>query len=135
VPPVNEVRPALEALEAALAEELLDEPRPALALLAGFKVTLDEDELRGARRRAVLLLATGGDPLRGLALDGRAVTALAAELAHPERSRALAGGLTAVRPETDGLPRVSRALEELVADPELAWRAFACALLGEELAE
>src|SRR5207244_7691813 len=44
------------------------------------EVALDPDELNGALRRAILLLATGGDPQRELALDSRAVVALADEL-------------------------------------------------------
>ena len=58
-----------------------------LAWLAGRSLGLDEDELRGPIRRAMLLLASGGDPTRehGLALDGRAVTALAEELLTEER--------------------------------------------------
>jgi hypothetical protein len=93
-----------------------------LAWLAGRTLELDDDELRGPLRRALLLLAAGGDPTRedGLALDGRAVTALAEELYTPAR-----------------VERVTTALCELGADvaPELAWSAFACSLLAEELAD
>lgn len=93
-----------------------------LAWLAGRTLELDEDELRGPLRRALLLLAAGGDPTRegGLALDGRAVTALAEELYTPARAE-----------------RVTAALRELGAAvaPELAWAAFACSLLAEELAD
>jgi hypothetical protein len=85
-------------------------------------------------RRAVLLLAAGGDPRRGLELDGRAVTALAAELDRPERRTGLARGLTALRAEAEGLPRTAAALDRLLGDAELAWRAFAAGVLGEELA-
>lgn len=104
------------------AEELV-----ALALLAGREVPLDEDELRGALRRSLLLLASGGDPRRGLELDGRAVTALADELDAPERREALLAGLRSLAgevPEADAL----------LAEPELAWRLYACGLLAEELA-
>jgi hypothetical protein len=99
----------------------------ALALLAGREVPLDEDELRGALRRSLLLLASGGDPRRGLELDGRAVTALADELDAPERREALLAGLRSLAgevPEADAL----------LAEPELAWRLYACGLLAEELA-
>ena len=93
-----------------------------LAWLAGRSLGLDEDELRGPIRRAMLLLASGGDPTRehGLALDGRAVTALAEELLTEERRE-----------------RLVAELRELGADvdPELAWNAFACSLLAEELAD
>ena len=82
----------------------------------------------------MLLLAAGGDPHREPALDGRAVTALAAELEAPERRAGLTRGLEALRAEADGLPRTEAALGELAGDPELAWRAYAAGLLGEELA-
>jgi hypothetical protein len=96
-----------------------------LAWLAGRAVEIDEDDLRGPVRRAVLLLAAGGDPLLGLQLDGRAVTALADELDTPERREALLDGLRAL-----DMPEAA----PLSDDPELAWRAFACALLADELA-
>ncbi len=104
------------------AEELV-----ALALIAGREVPLDEDELRGALRRSLLLLASGGDPHRGLELDGRAVTSLADELDEPERRAALLAGLRALSADE---PEA----ELLLAEPELAWRLYACGLLAEELA-
>jgi hypothetical protein len=83
----------------------------------------------------MLLLATGGDPHRALDLGGRAVTALAAELDRPERRAALAGGLVALRAEAAGLPVAEAALDALLGDDDLAWRAHAAGLLGEQLAE
>ena len=106
-----------------------------LAWLAGAELPVGEDELRGAVRRAMLLLAAGGDPNRGLELDGRAATALAAELDQPERREALARSLEALWAEATGLPGVEAALESLLGDPDLAWRAYAAGLLGEELAD
>lgn len=106
-----------------------------LALLAGQDVELDPDELRGARRRAVQLLATGGDPHRDPEPDGRAVTALAADLDAPEHRAALADGLSSLNATVAGLPEVSARLERLSADQELAWRWFACTVLAEELVE
>jgi hypothetical protein len=92
----------------------------------------DEGELRASVRRAMLLLAAGGDPHRTLELDGRAVTALAAELDSPERRQELAAGLGSLPAE--GLPRVAAAVERLLRDGDLAWRALAAGLLGDELA-
>jgi hypothetical protein len=107
-----------------------------LAALAWFAAPpLDEDEERGAERRAVLLLAAGGDPHRALDLEGRAVTALAGELDSPTRRAALAAGLAALQAESEGLPAVSEALSRLIGDAELAWRAFTAGLLGAELAD
>ena len=60
-----------------------------LASVAGRAVPLDELKARAARRRALLLLTAGGDPNRGLDLNGRAVAAIAGELEDPERRPAL----------------------------------------------
>ena len=104
---------------------MTDDSVATTAWLAGRSVELDEDELRGAVRRAMLLLAAGGDPHRELELDSRAVTALAAELDTPERRAALAAALAGLRDSASAL----------AADADLAWRAFACSLLAEALAE
>ena len=92
---------------------MTDEELVVAAFLALQRAEPDEDELRGPVRRAVLLLAAGGDPQRELDLDGRAVTALAAEL-------------------PDSL--VERVLPELpVSDAEQGRRALAAALLADEV--
>jgi hypothetical protein len=127
-----DVGSALAQLEQAGADADL---RPALALLAGAELELDDNELAPALRRAMLLLAAGGDPHQGLDLDGRAVTALADELFRPERDAALANGLAALRADAPDLRRVSAALDELLGDPGLARRAYACGLLANELDE
>ena len=125
----------LDALDASIAAGELAEPLPVLALVAGRDVVLDDDERRAARRRAVLLLATGGDPRRGFELDSRAVTALAADLENNDRRAALQRGLLELRGLALDRPCVARALDALLADPAVAWRAFACGLLAEEIAE
>jgi hypothetical protein len=107
--------------------------RPALALLAARDLVIEPNELGPPLRRAMLLLAAGGDPHRELELDGRAVTALAAELDRPERRAEVSRGLEALREEAAGLANVSPALEELLLDAGLAWSAYACALLADEL--
>jgi hypothetical protein len=112
-----------------------DDALAVLAWLAGADVQVNEDELRGALRRSLLLLASGGDPHRTLELDGRAVVALAAELDRPERRDELTRGLTGLRTESEGLSGVSMALDGLLGDGDLAWRAYAAGLIGEELAE
>ena len=111
------------------------EAEVSLMLLAGQDVEIDEDELRGARRRSVELLAAGGDPRRGLDPEGRAVAALAGDLDQPERRAALAEGLASISPVVAGMPQLTRRLDTLVADEALAWRWFACTLLAEELLE
>jgi hypothetical protein len=104
-----------------------------LAFVAGREVELPEDELRPARRRAMLVLAAGGDPHRELEIDSRAVLVLARDLDSPQRRQALRAGLVALRAEAGGLEQVSGVLDELEADADVAWRAFACSLLAEEL--
>jgi hypothetical protein len=128
----------LADLERTLAEDVDDSLAVAvvvLASVAGSEVPVEEDERHGAVRRALLLLTAGGDPNRGLDLDGRAVRALASDLDEPERRQALTGGLAALSADAEGLPHVSEAIHALVGVPDVAWRAYACSLLAKELAD
>jgi hypothetical protein len=111
-----------------------DEALALVAWLASSEIAVPEDEARGAVRRAMLLLVAGGDPRRTVELDGRAVTALAAELDGPGRRAALSRGLEALRADASGLVKTEGAIRELLTDDDLAWRAYAAGLLGEELA-
>lgn len=104
-----------------------------LAYAAGGEIEIPQEERHAAGRRALLLLAAGGDPARGLALDGRAVVALAADLDAEDRRAVLATGLAELDRQARGRPHVSEALRALRADPDVAWRAFAAAVLAEEL--
>jgi hypothetical protein len=106
-----------------------------LAAVAGDNVPLDEDEVHGACRRALLLLTAGGDPERGLDLNGRAVSALAEELRTVDRQLALESGIAELRAQAKGLPHVSEAVHALADAPDVAWRAFACSLLAETLSK
>lgn len=123
------MRELLEQLEAS------DEPTAGLVFVAAQAMELDEAELRPARRRAMLLLAAGGDPHRDLGLEDRAVTALADDLDDQSRREALEDALAALVPAAAGLPRVAAKLAELRAQPELAWRWLALVLVAEELGE
>lgn len=125
-------RGALEQVDAALGDQ--GQALVAVAFLAGADVAIPDDELRGARRRAVLLLAAGGDPHRDLDLDGRAVRALADDLDSEPRRAALSTGLSAVAGAAPDLEMLHATVDELLADSDLAWRSFACSLLVEELA-
>jgi hypothetical protein len=127
------VRPVLGQIEEMLASGGEEEGVVSLALVAGSQLELPEDELNAALRRAMLLLAAGGDPRRELELDGRAVSALAADLDAPARRRELAERLAGLRRPAAGLPLVEGALARLLADGDLAWQAFACAVLAHEL--
>jgi len=128
-------RAFLRQLEERLSEGEAVEAEVSLMLLAGQSVHVDEDELRGATRRSVEILAAGGDPRRELDPDGRAVTALADDLDEPGRRAALADGMASVRQLVDGLPQLTGRLDALARDESLAWRWFACTLLAEELVE
>jgi hypothetical protein len=111
----------------------LGDPLPVLAYLAGQAVELDDEELNGARRRALLLVAAGGDPHRELEVDDRAVKALAADLFSEERREQLARAIDALVLRVRDLPAAREAAIFLAADVDLAWRLFALALLAEEI--
>jgi hypothetical protein len=106
-----------------------------LASVAGRDVHVDAAEVRGAARRTLVLLGAGGDPARGLDLHGRAVTAMADDLRTVDRQLALEEGIRQLRVEASGLPHVSEAIHALAEAPDVAWRAYAAALLAEELGE
>jgi hypothetical protein len=113
----------------------LGDPLPVLAYLAGRSVELEEAELNGARRRALLLVAAGGDPHRELGVDDRAVKALAADLHTQGRRHELARAIDALVLRVRDLPVAREAALFLAGDIDLAWRLFALALLAEELGE
>ena len=131
--------PWLTSLEESLAAdpgtESLATTLVVLASVAGESVVLDEERRGAATRRALLLLTAGGDPSRGLDLHGRAVTALADDLRDADRQLALETAISDLRGPAAGLPHVSEALRALLGAPDVAWRAYACALLAEELGE
>ena len=104
-----------------------------LAWLVREQIGLDENELSGARRRAMFVLASGGDPHRDLDVNAVAAERLAADLDARERRQALDAALAAL--DTSGLPRVTAAVQDLRAQPDRAWRTLALALLADELAE
>ncbi len=123
------MRELLELLEAGPSNSLL----LGLAWLAGQGIELDEEEVRATVRRAELLLAAGGDPRRELELDGRAVTAVAADLDDPAAREQLEDALNALATEAEGLASVASALAQLRAQPDLAWQCYAGALLAEAI--
>lgn len=113
----------------------LGDPLPVLAYLAGRSLDIDEAELNGARRRALLLVAAGGDPHRELGIDDRAVKAIASDLHTRERRDELARAVDALVLRVRDLPAAREAALFLAGDIDLAWRLFALALLAEELGE
>jgi hypothetical protein len=123
------MRPRLEELE----QSGLDLP-VVLAWLVSDELDIPESELNAARRRAMFVLAAGGDPQRELDQGSVAAERLADELDTPERRRLLAAALQKLSPDAAGLRGVTLALERLLADPDLAWRSLALALLADELA-
>jgi hypothetical protein len=126
--------PWLDNLEALLADADEATAVVTVASVAGREIEVDGDELRGAARRALLVLAAGGDPSRGLDLDGPAVIGLASELDARERRDALEDGLFRLLEDGMGFPHVSEAVRGLLASSDVAWRAYACSLLAEQLA-
>jgi hypothetical protein len=113
----------------------LGDPLPVLAYIAGQEVEIDDQDLNGARRRALLLVAAGGDPHRELDIDDRAVKSLAADLYTDERRRQLGRAIDALVLRVRERRAAREAALFLAADVELAWRLFSLALLAEELGE
>jgi hypothetical protein len=111
----------------------LGDPLPVVAYLAGRGVELPDSQLNEARRRALLLVAAGGDPHRELEVDDRAVKALAVDLHSDARRAELAAGIDELVVSARELPRVRKAALFLAAEIDLAWRLYALALLAEEL--
>ena len=126
-------RERLEQLEAAGYDSYAPELLVSIAWLTIPALEIDEGELNATRRRAMFVLAAGGDPTRDLDLDSVAAARLADELDTPARRAALAAALEQL--DARGLPRVTEAIEGLLAEPDVAWRVFALALLADELAE
>ena len=113
----------------------LGDPLPVLAYVAGQAIELDDEELNGARRRALLLVAAGGDPHRELEVDDRSVKALAADLYTDERREQLGRSIDALVVRVRELTAARDAALFLAGDVDLAWRLFSLGLLAEELAE
>ena len=128
-------RQILEHLEPHLRETEADGAAAMLALVALDSVPLDADELGASVRRALLVLAAGGDLRRELTLDDPAVTRLAEDLDDPVRRAALASALQGLRSLAGELPAAAAMLDALLADPERAWRALATAILADALTE
>jgi hypothetical protein len=98
-----------------------------LAYVAGQEVPLGDDERNAALRRALFVFAAGGPLNRDPGFDDPAVVELAADIDSPERRAALAAAIERLDAEPAALARLR--------DPELAWRAYACGLLADALAE
>jgi len=127
------IRARLEELEGAGLDSRSSELLVVLCWLVKEEIPIAEAELNAARRRAMFVLAAGGDPHRDVGPDSVAAERLADDLDTPERRAQLAAALDAL--PTDDLPTLSAAVEPLRADPELAWRSFALSLLADELAD
>jgi len=127
-------RARLEELEASGLDAHAGEMLVVLVWLVAGDLGIEASELAASRRRAMFVLAAGGDPHRELNHDAIAVERLATELDTPERRQALAAALGALAEDADGLATVTEALAVLRGEPELAWRSLALALLADELA-
>jgi hypothetical protein len=98
-----------------------------LAYVAGQAVPLEERERQAAVRRALFVFAAGGVLQREPTLDDPAVLELARDLDTPERRRALESAIGTLEADPELLARLH--------DPDVAWRAYACALLADALGE
>jgi hypothetical protein len=132
---VDPERQILEHLEPYVREATPDGAAAMLAMIAVERVAFEPDELSAAVRRALLVLAAGGDLRRELSLDETAVAGLAADLDDPTRRAELQTCLTELRDLTDELPATAEALDSLIADGDRAWRALATAVLADELTD
>lgn len=128
-------RRILEELEPSLREWGDAQACAMLALVARDQVSVPAEELQSALRRALLVLAAGGDPHRELELDGPAVTRFADELDSPARRAELEASLRGLHEQAAGLPRTAFLLDALIEDRDLAWRSLAVALLADELGD
>ena len=125
--------PGMEAWVAGLEDMDRDARRAALAYVAGQAVEIPEDELNEAVRRALVVRAVGGSPQRELGLAEEAVVRLADELDGAERRRELEHGLESLRGHVRVPPAPTAALDERLADSDLAWRCFAAAQVASEV--
>jgi hypothetical protein len=128
-------RSRLEELEGSGLEARSGELLVVLVWLVAADLGIEENDLNAARRRAMFVLAAGGDPHRELDHDSIAAERLSAELDTPERRRALSEALDGLAEDADDLETVTEALDLLRSEPDLAWRSLALALLADELAE
>jgi hypothetical protein len=126
-------RSQLEALESAGYEALSGELLVALVWLVLAELPISDDELNASRRRAMFVLASGGDPHRELDLNSVAAERLAGELDSPERRNTLHTALSKL--DATGLPRVAEGVAALLQEPDAAWRCLGLALLADELAD
>jgi hypothetical protein len=126
-------RSRLEDLEAAGYDVDSGELLVALVWLCLPELPIPDEELNGARRRAMFVLAAGGDPHRELDLNSVAAERLAAELDTPERRKALHTALSGL--PSEGLPTISQGVSGLLSEPDAAWRCLGLALLADELTE
>ncbi|MDX6475170.1 MAG: hypothetical protein QOH95_681 [Gaiellaceae bacterium] len=124
---------ALDELLTRVDEGELGDPLPVLAYIAGQAVEIDDGDLNGARRRALLIVAAGGDPHRDLDIDDRAVKSLAADLYTDERREQLGRSIDALVLRVRERRAAREAALFLAGDVDLAWRLFSLALLAEEL--
>ena len=126
-------RLALDGIEALLAAGGTTEGAVSLAYVAAQLLALDQAELAAARRRAMFVLAAGGDPHRELEADSPAVRSLARDLDSPQLRADLARTLRAL--DDSDRPAISAVIDKLAGDDDLALHSLATALLAEELAQ
>ena len=130
---MSDMRDLLRQLEEQAGAEL--DVEPALCYLAVSRLGLDEEEVRGAARRALLVLAAGGDPTRELDAGDPAVARFATDLVAPARIEALVAALREIAEQATAAPRVAATARALADQPGDAWHLAAAALLADHLIE
>ena len=98
-------------------------------------MSLDDQALNAALRRAQLVLAAGGDPHRDLSPDDVAVARLAEELDSPACRLEAEQELGRLEEAAADQRAVRVAVATLRADRDRAWRWVALALLADDLVE
>ena len=116
-------RLALDGIETLLSAGGTTEGTVSLAYVAAQLLALDEAELTAARRRAMFVLAAGGDPHRELDPHSPAVASLARDLDSPALRADLVRTLGALA--EPGRPATSAAINELLTHEDLALRMLA----------
>lgn len=104
-----------------------------VAWVAGRALAIPDDELNEALRRALVVRAVGGDPQRELELEEEAVMRLADELDTDQRKHELQLALETLGRQVTDRPELREAIVVLIAEPDVAWRAYACSLIAEAI--
>ena len=125
----------LDQLEALLAEADEATAVVTVASVAGRELELDPKSCAAPGDGRCSCSPRAATRRAGSTSTARPCVGLASELDAPERREALEDGLFRLLEGAKGLPHVSEAVRASWPRPDLAWRAYACSLLAEQLAD